>query len=164
MGILRLTRQQGQISRWRSWYGSLLTVPKAISNFTVHPNWETSHLLHAEEHGKGRGSREDQTMAAMTPSFPISISAPGACTRQARSHRRRRINPQAAQALTIVEDAIEHLTSEFVHECGPLAAHNAQLEAIQLLMAIDRRIYFECPEIPTVRDRCVKALHTLLHM
>jgi hypothetical protein len=28
------------------------------------------------------------------------------------------------------------------------------MEAVRLLMAINRQIYFECPELPTFSERC----------
>jgi hypothetical protein len=33
------------------------------------------------------------------------------------------------------------------------------LEAVRLLMALNRQIYFECPEVPTLGDRCRALLH-----
>jgi len=34
------------------------------------------------------------------------------------------------------------------------------LEAVRILMALNRQVYFECPEVPTLRERC----RTLLHL
>jgi hypothetical protein len=42
---------------------------------------------------------------------------------------------------------------------GPLSARDAQLEAVQLLMALNRGIYFECPEVPTWSERWRAMLH-----
>lgn len=103
-------------------------------------------------------------MAATTSNLLISSTAPTMSQTVARPIRKRRIDPESGRALEILGHAIEYLTDEFVHEGGPLAAHNSQLEAIQLLMAVNRRVYFACPEIPTFRDRCVQLLHTILHM
>jgi hypothetical protein len=68
--------------------------------------------------------------------------------------RRRRISPQAGRALEILGHAIEYLTDEFVHEGVAFSAKNGQLEAVQMLMAFNREVYFECPEVPTFGDRC----------
>ncbi len=94
-------------------------------------------------------------MAATTTTvFPVSVSA-GArrSTRYVRSNRRRRINPNAGRALEILGHAIEYLTDEYVH-CGGLPPYcNDQLETVQLLMALNREIYFDCPEVPTIWER-----------
>lgn len=71
---------------------------------------------------------------------------------QLRTHRRR-IAPQAGRALEILGHAIEYLSDEFAHAGGALSAHNAQIEAVQLLIAANRRIYFACPEVPTMGER-----------
>jgi hypothetical protein len=70
----------------------------------------------------------------------------------ARRHRRQ-ITPQAGRALEKLGHAIEYLTDEFVQSGASFAANNSQLEAVQLLMALNRRVYFECPEVPTLGER-----------
>lgn len=67
--------------------------------------------------------------------------------------RHRRIDPKAGRALEILRNAIEYLADEFVHEKGEVTAQNPQLEAIQLLMAVNRQIYLECPEVPSFTER-----------
>ena len=42
---------------------------------------------------------------------------------------------------------------------GALTAHNAQVEAVQLLMGINRQIYFDCPIVPSFSERCRALLH-----
>jgi hypothetical protein len=42
-----------------------------------------------------------------------------------------------------------------------LSAHNTQLEAVQLLMAINRQVYFECPEVPSMGERWRALVHLL---
>jgi hypothetical protein len=66
---------------------------------------------------------------------------------------RRRIDPQSGRALEILGHAIEYLTDEYVHAGGSLCAHNGQLEAMQLLMAANRAIYFACPQVPSFGER-----------
>ena len=68
-------------------------------------------------------------------------------------NRRRRINPRAGHALEILGHAIEYLTDEFVHCGGSFSSGNSQLEAVQMLMARNREVYFECPEIPSLGER-----------
>jgi len=70
---------------------------------------------------------------------------------------RRRISPQAGRALEILGHAIEYLSDEFVHEGGVFRANDPRLdprlEAIQLLMRVNRQIYLGCAAVPTLADR-----------
>lgn len=65
----------------------------------------------------------------------------------------RLVNMQAGRALEILGHAIEYLTDEYVREAKHLSAHDPQVEAIQLLMTINREVYFGCPIVPTFADR-----------
>lgn len=82
--------------------------------------------------------------------FPESL--PAAAT-QAQVQRRRRITHEAGHALEKLGHAIEYLTDEFVFEHQDCSPCNAQLAAVQILMSANRKIYFECPEIPTFGER-----------
>jgi len=77
----------------------------------------------------------------------------------ARAHHRRQITPQAGRALEILAHAIEYLTDEFMHQGLSFSAKNEQLEAVQLLMALNRQVYFECPVVPSFGERCRALLH-----
>jgi hypothetical protein len=90
--------------------------------------------------------------------FPDSAAIPVPLVNQRRTHRRR-IAPQTGRALEILGHAIEYLSDEFTHAGGSLSAHNAQLEAVQLLMAVNRQIYFACPEVPSMGERWRAMLH-----
>jgi hypothetical protein len=46
-----------------------------------------------------------------------------------------------------------------VHEDRALNVGNAPLQAVQMLMALNRQVYFECPELPTFGERCRAMLH-----
>ncbi|HEY1901601.1 MAG TPA: hypothetical protein VGG56_04170 [Terracidiphilus sp.] len=93
-------------------------------------------------------------MAASTTT-DFAIPASTACV----GASRRRITPQAGRALEILGHAIEYLTDEFV-QCGSeLSPKNGQLEAVQLLMALNRQVYYECPAVVTVSDRIRSMLH-----
>jgi hypothetical protein len=96
--------------------------------------------------------------ASTTTGIQIPVSAQFGSAPGMLQTRRRRITPQAGHALEILGHSIEYLTDEFVHEGGALNAHDSQLEAIQLLMALNRNIYYECPTVPTFAERC----HALL--
>jgi hypothetical protein len=90
-------------------------------------------------------------MATSTTTLPVPSRA--AVETVSRGAMRRRINPQAGRGLEILGHAIEYLTDEYVHAGGSLSAHNAQLEAVQLLMAANRAIYLACPQVPTLGER-----------
>jgi hypothetical protein len=88
--------------------------------------------------------------STMDSSFAVSI--PAAVTNNCVS-RRRRISPEAGRALEILGHAIEYLTDEYIEAGGSFSAHNGQIEAVQLLMAVNRQIYFGCPEVPSLSER-----------
>ena len=94
-------------------------------------------------------------MAASTTTTRLPMTT---FTRSARPQgislgRRRHIDRKSGQALEILGHAIEYLTDEFVHNGGFLSSNKGQLEAVQLLMAVNREIYFECPQVPTLGER-----------
>jgi hypothetical protein len=92
-----------------------------------------------------------------TTGFPVAISAPAAGT-LCGGLKRRSISPQAGHALEILGHAIEYLTDEFIHEGRSFSAQDGQLQAVQLLMAVNRQIYFECPEVPPIGRRILSLL------
>ncbi len=92
-------------------------------------------------------------MAAFTTtSFPIPLSAEPAVSVDMRP-KRRRITPRAGHALEILGHAIEYLTDEFLYENTNFSVNSSQLEAVQLLMALNREVYYECPEVPSLGER-----------
>jgi hypothetical protein len=79
---------------------------------------------------------------------------PGATPAPDRAQIRRRISPEAGRAIEILGHAIEYLADEYVHRGGgSLSAQDPEIEAMQLLMALTRQIYFECPAAPTLVER-----------
>jgi len=72
--------------------------------------------------------------------------------------RRRRMTPQSARALQKLGHAIEYLTDEFVSSGQSYALNNDLLEAVRLLMALNRQVFLECPELPTWNERLRAAL------
>ena len=100
---------------------------------------------------------------ASTTSTSVLFSGAAKPTSTVRTHHRRRISPQAGRALVVLGHAIEYLTDEFVHQGGSFSANNEQLAAIQLLMALNRQVYFECPEVPSLgeRFRVLMGFHTV---
>ena len=102
--------------------------------------------------------RIDSMVTFTTTGFPLPAAVPAASAVGLRS-RRRHITPQAGRAIEILGHAIEYLTDEFVHRGGTFCAHDEQVEAVQLLMALNRQVYYECPEAPTFGERCRALLH-----
>jgi hypothetical protein len=99
---------------------------------------------------------------AASRGISIPVLAPVVSIDRSRAKRPRRITPEAGHALEILGHAIDYLTDEFVHEGGTFSAHDPQLEAVQLLMALNRQIHSECPEVPSFRELCHQFLHSHL--
>lgn len=99
-----------------------------------------------------RSSKKGLMVTSMTR---ISIPAMGRDVggAQVRAHRRRQISQSAGRALEILGHAIEYLADEYVHEGGLISAHDPRVEAVQLLMARSREVYFACPEVPPMAER-----------
>ncbi|MDR3726554.1 MAG: hypothetical protein P4K86_05890 [Terracidiphilus sp.] len=95
-------------------------------------------------------------------SLPVASLQPAAASVRAHIIRQRRISPQAGRALELLGHAIDYLTDEFVHEGATPSANHPQLLAIQMLMALNRKVYFECPELPGLCYRCRAILRLLL--
>jgi hypothetical protein len=95
---------------------------------------------------------------AATSTTSILTSAPATFMSSAPS-KCRRISPRAGHALEILGHAIEYLTDEFVHEGASFSSENTQLQAVQLLMSLNRQIYFECPEMSSLSERLRAFLH-----
>ncbi len=95
-----------------------------------------------------------------TSPIPVSLQARSVPSPQVQQHRRRRIGYEAGRALEILGHAIEYLADEIVHDSATHSIRNAQVEAVQLLMDMNRNVYFECPEAPTLADRWQSFLHS----
>lgn len=89
-----------------------------------------------------------------TTTAEFLIARPTATPAVAGAHVRRRVSPEAGRALEILGHAIEYLTDEYVQRGGSLTAQDPELQAVQLLMALNRQIYLECPVVPTFAERC----------
>lgn len=100
-------------------------------------------------------------MAASTTNvFSIPASAQAVPITRIRT-RRRRITPQAGRALEILAHAIEYLTDEFAHAGLTYSDKHEQVKAVQMLMALNRKVYFECPEVPSFGERFRALLHLI---
>jgi hypothetical protein len=80
--------------------------------------------------------------------------------------RRRRIDRESGRALEILGHAIEYLADENALAGNTMLAGGATVTAIELLMAANRKIYLECPVVPSLGERCrafVQAFAPQLH-
>lgn len=69
---------------------------------------------------------------------------------------RRQITPRTGFALEILGHAIEYLADEYALASGAqpsLRAEDPEVQAIRLLMAANRQVYYSCPVIPSMSDR-----------
>ena len=99
-------------------------------------------------------------MAGSTQSGLLIVPPSAAVVGENRRRQcRRRVSPRAGRALEILGHAIEYVTDEYVLTGGSLSDHSSQLEAVQLLMALNREIYLECPEVPSISERFWSLLH-----
>jgi hypothetical protein len=74
---------------------------------------------------------------------------------------RRRTTPEAGFALEILGHAIEYLADEYAHESGSISSihsRDPRVEAMQLLMAANRQVYYACPVMPSLYQRIVGRL------
>lgn len=74
---------------------------------------------------------------------------------------RRQITPSAGFALELLGHAIEYLADEYVHEAGStpsMTAGDPRMEAMQLLMAANREVYYDCPLMPSLGQRLRRLL------
>ncbi|HWE87793.1 MAG TPA: hypothetical protein VG267_22815 [Terracidiphilus sp.] len=72
---------------------------------------------------------------------------------------RRRITPEAGHALEKLSHAIEYLSDELAIDAGPFTGNRGRIEAIDLLMSLNRRVFAECPEIPSIGQRISAWFH-----
>jgi hypothetical protein len=86
--------------------------------------------------------------------FPVPATIAASAFRSIPSHRRRQLSLRAARATRILSHAIEYLANEFLRDTLRPAAQAGRIQAFQLLMALNRQVYAECPELQTLRERC----------
>jgi hypothetical protein len=79
----------------------------------------------------------------------------GASTGQKTPCRKRTISPEAGRALEKLGHAIDYLTDELVHESGTVSEDNGKIQAIRMLMARNRQIYFACPVALSLGERLI---------
>ena len=102
---------------------------------------------------------EDGLMAASaTPELSIGHKVPDVPSVIADA-KRRRISPEAGRALEILGHAIEYLIDQYAHDGGNFSADDPQVQAVLMLMAVNRQVYFDCPEVQSFRQRLSSILN-----
>jgi hypothetical protein len=92
------------------------------------------------------------TGSAEQPAVPSAQTVSDA--KSVAAFSRRHISPESGRALEILGHAIEYLADEFALETGISSPANDQQEqALQILMAANRNVYFDCPTVPTLWER-----------
>jgi len=129
---------------------------------------DTTMLANPALRGLSSASLSNSTTASTQRSPLSSAFAPARSVRdQGRQSIRRVMTPQAGHALEILGHAIEYLTDEFVFEFYGQNSANQQIladdriQSVQLLMALNRQIYYECPVAPAFKDRCRSFAHSI---
>jgi hypothetical protein len=141
----------------------ITSIPEEESN-TLVSSFGIQYLGHLNRRAKWpKNSVRINTMAAsLTTEFAVSVVTPvstSAATSARPRSNRRRITTEAGHALEILGHAIEYLTDELVHRSHDLSSPSGELDAVQLLMALNRQVYYECPEAVTMGARLRSMLH-----
>ena len=69
-----------------------------------------------------------------------------------------RASQRAVRGRKVLGRAIEHLTDSYETAGETGAEQRARLQAVQLLMALNRELYAECIPMPTFGERCISWL------
>lgn len=91
-----------------------------------------------------------------TPTSPAVRVRGGAPTVAIERRVRRIISPVSGIAIEKLGHAIEYLADEYAFEAaviGSCIACEPALQAIQLLMSLNRQVYFECPIVAPLAQR-----------
>ncbi len=67
--------------------------------------------------------------------------------------RPRHVSPEVARGLEILGHAMDYLMDEYLNAPGCISAGDDELEAVQMLMELNRQIYFSCPRVTTLKER-----------
>lgn len=68
---------------------------------------------------------------------------------------RRRIDPHSGRALEILGHSIDYLIDQYIQDGETFTTNSGPMQAVQLLMGLNRQIYYQCPEVPTFIERCL---------
>jgi hypothetical protein len=71
-----------------------------------------------------------------------------------RIRRPKQLAGNSRRAHRILSRVIEYVANEFLQDLVPPGPSNSRLQAVELLMALDRRVYSESEKVPTFIERC----------
>jgi hypothetical protein len=92
-------------------------------------------------------------VSSPTAAFPGIPGAPVTTLARERANRHRRITAQAGHALEKLGHAIDYLTDEYIHKGGTFHSNDPEVQAVELLIALNLKVYFACPQVPTFGER-----------
>ena len=92
-------------------------------------------------------------MSSYPTGFSVAAARTTGAADSASASRRRRIDREAGRALEMLSHAIEYLADEYANHRRAETSNDGEVQAIQLLMARNREIYFACPVVPTMWER-----------
>jgi hypothetical protein len=78
-----------------------------------------------------------------------------------RSSVRRTVSPASGRALEILGHAIEYLADEYVLKAartGTLNSDDPRIDAMHILMSLNREVYYACPEVEPALPRIARWL------
>ncbi len=108
-------------------------------------------------------TNEEESMASIAgPQAPEFKSACVTAAEECHSFQVHVISPEAGHALEILGHAIEYLADELVHEHRAAEAERGRVDAIQILMACNRQIYFASPLRHSLGERLRELASRLL--
>jgi hypothetical protein len=123
-----------------------------IARFDEHDTVASDQRASNEAVGFDRSSLAGRSVEQFTARTELNTSN---ATPIARTSRRRQISPQSGKALEVLGHAIEYLADEFALRGLSTSApsEDPQVRAMQILMAANRTVYYECPIVPTLVER-----------
>ena len=91
-------------------------------------------------------------MAANSIGLSVAKSASKTSISSTEVTRTRRLDRESGRALEILGHAIEYLADEYIPDGQRLDPRDAQVKAVQILMALSREIYNACPPVRSLFD------------
>lgn len=114
----------------------------------------SSFTLYSRVAEEQEEERKKTTEMATTTTNGLQIAPTWASLPTPAPTHRRHVSLKTRRSLRLLNHAIEYLADEFLRDSTRPTADNERLQAVQLLMALSREIYAECPEVPTLAERC----------
>jgi hypothetical protein len=88
-----------------------------------------------------------------TQSLPVADRVHAEPSFPARMRRAKHLSHSSRRGHRILSHAIEYVANEFLYDVTPPGPGNSRLQAVQLLMALDRRVCSESAAVPEMAGR-----------